>query len=542
VVLECRDVAGPQGAHGPLIAKWDASWFRRLATTIADLPFQDDSVASAIRRAISADPVAFALLYLSHHLKDRDGNITWSEAHFAWAEQALGWAGAPVEPMENRTAIIAPRECGKSTWWFLILPLWAAVNGHSRFAAAFAHATAQAEAHLSTFKHELDTNALLIVDYPQLCEPMRRKTGTTVADRAGMLHQRSGFVFAARGIDSAVLGMKVGDRRPDLLILDDVEPDEANYSPLQAEKRLGTVTDAILPLNIYARVVFVGTVTMPGSIMHQLVKAAKGVETEKWITENCIVATHFRPILTDDDGTERSLWPSKWPLAWLQSQRHTRSFAKNYDNDPMAREGVYWVKEDFQYGLPEGRRWTKTILSVDPAVTSRKTSDFTGLAVVSFLPELRERPTREYPKGRVLAPSGVAIRESLGVRLSGQHLKDKATELMGRFPEIKAIVVETNQGGDLWVDVFAGVPGVKVITTYATEPKEVRFATALEYWQRSRVWHERRFSTMEEQAVGFPRAAYDDVIDGAVTGVQYFLNPPKTVRAGAKVDNYVGST
>jgi hypothetical protein len=512
-----------------------------LATTIADLPFQDDGVASAIRRALATDPVAFAVLYLSHHLKDREGRITWSEAHFAWAQEALGWAEPVTEPEQNRRAVIAPRECGKSTWWFLILPLWAAVNGHSMFAAAFANATSQAEAHLATFKKELDTNPLLAVDFPLVCEPARRKTGTTLADRAGMLHTKAGFVFAARGMDSGFLGMKVGDKRPDLLILDDVEPDEANYSPALAEKRLGTIVDAVLPLNIYARVVFVGTVTMPGSIMHQLVKAAQGVEVADWIKDAGIRARHFLPIITNDDGTERSLWPQKWPLAWLQSIRHTRSYAKNYANDPMAREGVYWLKEDFQYGIPDGRRFTRTGLFIDPAVTSRKTSDFTGLAVVSFMPELRERPSREYPKGRVLAPSGVVIRKALGVRLSGRHLRTKVEELLAEFPEVRAIVVETNQGGDLWVDVFDGIPNVKVVTTHATEPKEVRFATNLEHWQRRRVWHAERFATLEEQAVGFPRAAYDDVIDAGVDGVQFFLDPPKKVKAGATSASYVRS-
>jgi hypothetical protein len=484
--------------------------------------------------------VAFAVLYLSAHLKDDQGNVTWSEAHFAWARSALGWAEPVTEPMQDRKAIIAPRECGKSTWWFLILPLWAAANGHSKFAVAFANARAQAETHLQTFKTELERNPLLGLDYPLLCEPKRRRTGTTVADRAGMIHQKDGFVFGAVGMDSGFLGMKVGDRRPDLLILDDVEPDEAKYSPLLAEKRLGTVLDAVLPLNIRARVIFVGTVTMPGSIMHQLAKAAQGVETEPWITENRIQAHHFRPIVTDDDGTERSIWPSKWPLVWLQSQRHTRSYAKNYDNDPMAREGVYWVREDFQYGMPDGRRFVRTCLAVDPAVTSKKTSDFTGLAVVSKMPELRDRPTREHPKGRIRAPSGVVIRESLVVKLSGQHLKAKAEILLGLYPEITEIVVETNQGGDLWEDVFAGIPGIRVRSVTSSASKEVRFATALEFWQRSRVWHERRFATLEEQAVGFPRAAYDDGIDAGVIGVDHYLAvPAKKVMAGATAEPYV---
>lgn len=537
-----RRHAGPAQEGEGLLKKtgrWSAAWFAWLDGEIADLAFRSPGERAAVRRVLAKDPIAFALLYFRHHITDRDGNITWADAHFAWARMALAWTQPVAGPGEHRTAVIAPRECGKSTWWFLILPLWAAANGHSRFAAAFANAGAQAETHLSTFKTELETNALIRADYPDLCTPARRRSGSTVADRAGMLHQRNGFVFAARGIDAAVLGMKVLDARPDLIIMDDIEPDEANYSPAQAEKRLGTVTDAILPLNIYARVVFVGTVTMPGSIMHQLVKAAQGVETEDWIKDEGIVPHHFRPLVTKDDGTEVSIWPAKWPTAWLQSIRHTRSFAKNYDNDPMAREGVYWVREDFKHGEPEGRHCTRTILAVDPAVTSRKTSDFTGLAVVGYLPELRARPVGREP-ARLVAPAGCVIKHSAGVKLTGQHLKQHVLALLARFPEVRTIVIETNQGGDLWLDVFGKIPNIKVVTKFSSEPKEVRFATALDLWQTAggRVWHRERFPTLEEQAVGFPRAPYDDVIDAAVIGVQHFFPAKRPVKAGATTDSY----
>src|SRR3546814_3571818 len=96
----------------------------------------------------------------------------------------------------------------------------------------------------------------------------------TVADTQDLYQAQSGFVFAAGGADVSVLGMKVEDKRPDLLILDDLEPDEASYSLYQMEQSRGTLTDAILPLNIRARVILAGTVTMPGSITHQMVKAA----------------------------------------------------------------------------------------------------------------------------------------------------------------------------------------------------------------------------------------------------------------------------
>jgi hypothetical protein len=526
------------------MARWDSAWMRRLDQELIELAFRPAHEQTEIRKALATDPIAFAVIYFSHHLKDRDGNMTFAEVHFAWARLAEeAFTSVPVEPQEHRHAVIAPRECGKSTWWFLILPMWAAANRHRNFVAAFAHAAAQAEGHLATFKNELDTNVLLRVDFPRLTTPARRRSGTSVADRAGMLKTKSGFTFAARGIDTAVLGMKVDEQRPDCLIMDDVEPDESNYSADQAVKRLTTVTDSILPLNVYAPVFMVGTVTMPGSIMHQQVKAALGVEIEDWIADEKFSGHYFDAIQLNDDGTERSIWEAKWPIEWLQSFRHTRSYAKNFANDPLAREGAYWRREDFQHGMPTvlnpvsgqtiARKATRWILSVDPAITSRKTSDFTGLAVCGFLPELRTKPGRMDPRGRVVAPSGVLIAYSAGVRLTGQHLKEFVlSRILVDHPLIHEIVIETNQGGDLWKDVFMGIPGVKVRTVSSTEPKEVRFATQLEHWQRSRVWHAERFTTLEEQAVGFPNVPYDDVIDGAVIGVAHLLGKGRKIGTG----------
>lgn len=509
------------------MARWDRAWFRQLDVELVNLAFLPLVEQTAVRRVLARDPVAFAMIYLGGHVRSKDtGAVTFAEVHFEWARKARAWSsGDELYPMDDRNAYVAPRETGKSTWWYLILPLWAAANGHKSFIAAFADTSTQAEIHLKTFKRELDTNPLLRLDYPDLTTPARKQSGSTVADSAGMLVMRSGFVFAARGIDASSLGMKVGDRRPDLLIFDDVEPDEARYSAALVVKRLGTILDAIFPLNIRASVVMVGTVTMPGSIMHQLVKAAHGAEHDPWVEEQNIAAHHYRAIIHDAEGAERSLWPAKWPLSWLLSIRHTRMYAKNYDNDPMAREGVYWRKEDFRY-QPALTAVTRTILAVDPAVTTKKASDYTGLAVISYSALSKQ----------------CLIRRAYGVKLTGQHLRRHVIErVLVEYPDITDVVIETNQGGDLWLEVFHHLPNVRVRTITATVSKEIRFADALTYWQRGQVLHETSLPQLEEQAVAFPNGANDDVIDAGVTGVLQFLKPERKVRAGSTVSTYVGA-
>jgi hypothetical protein len=507
--------------------RYDAAWHGRFHSIRADLPFRSAPERIAIRKALASDPVAFAMLYLSHHLKDAEGRITFSEVHYEWARIAESWRGVS-EPQESRHAFIAPRETGKSTWWFLILPLWAAANQVRRFAVAFAHADSQATGHLSTFKRELDTNALLRADFPELCEPARKpSSGSTLADRQGMLHTSSGFVFAARGVDTASLGLKVGEIRPDLLVFDDIEPDEARYSPLLAKKRLGTIQDALLPLNIRAAVVMVGTVTMPGSIMHQLVRVSHGADDEelKWILDEKIIPHHHEPILPNEDDTERSMWPEKWPLAWLESIRHTRSFAKNYLNDPMGRDGDYWTSDDFTYGTV-GAEATRWILQLDPAVTTKGTSDYTGWAVIAYRPP-RERMK---PVAEVVA--------SGKIRLTGEPLRNWVLRKLVEFERIKAVRVEVNQGGELWFTILHDLPA-KLLVHTSNESKEVRFAYALDLYQRGHVLHREKQRECEEQMIAFPNAPYDDIADAAVCGLLFFLSDVPRVPTHVEARSYV---
>jgi len=554
------------------------------------------------RRALTrADPLLFALTYLPHHLKDANNPTappSFADCHFVWCRLALRWAAnrnrAPNDPLpkpqEDRIAEVAPRMCGKSTWWFLIVPMWAAAHQHKRFVAAFASTATQAEKHLRTFKNEIDNNKYLREDYPDLCSPKRRPRGAVVSDRVDEYQAQDGFVFSARGVDSSNLGMKVEQMRPDLLLMDDVEPDETSYSPDMAKKRLRTIQDAILPLNIYASVVFVGTVTMPNSVIHQLVKSARKQKTEDWITDEAIKAHYYPPIVQENKGNkieQRSLWPEKWSLEFLQSIKHTRAYAKNYANDPRGVDGDYWNGEDFTNApfpklTDKTQSFTRTAVFVDPPTTAQKTSDPAGIAIVTWLPPtkqdavnyLRDQLPAEagssliaeldtmsrdmsvpqgYNKHNKHAtnktvqrhPGNVFIRHAEQKRATGKALAKHVYALIANNPHlnIRRIVVEATQGGDLWLEVFDGSP-VTVEITNPREGKETRFGRALEYYQKrpTLVTHDNaaNLSELEEQQLGFPHMVHDDIADAAVSGTLYFLEPkPKKRKIKTRSSSYV---
>lgn len=482
------------------------------------------------RKALAeTDPLLFALIYLPHHLKDAEDNITFAECHMDWVEIAKTWMNPTPKPRENRHAFLAPRATGKSTWWFTILPLWWAAFKYSNFVAAFADSGTQAELHLLTFKRELDENDLLRQDFPDLCEPKKKARGFVEGDSKNMRLCANGFIFMAKGIDSSSLGMKVGTRRPDTLLFDDIEPDESNYSLYQMEQRLITIQDAILPLNERANVCLSGTVTMAGSITHQLIKHNEGFVDEDntfaWVEEENFKVHHAKPILEDENGVRRSLWPEKWPLEYLESIEHTRNYQKNFLNNPMAVDSDYWSMEDFTYG--ELDFCSSTILSIDGAVTTSKESDYTGLAVVGFRPANKDSSGKRNPC--------CVVKYARAVKLKGNPLRSLVMSILDSFPEIRAILVETNQGGDMWLDTLHGLP-VKIYTVHNKEKKESRAGRLLNLYQMSppRVIHEKKFPALEEQMVNFPKGSNDDLVDAVGNAVLMYQRPEKRPKAGIK--------
>ena len=469
------------------------------------------------------NPLLFALIYLPHHLQNSKGEITLSEFHIDLAEYGKNWIHPPTAPKQNRDAWIAPRESGKSTWIFLILPLWAAAHNHVKFIAAFSDAASQAETHLITFKNELDTNEYLQIDYPELCKPkIVSTTGRALANNSWRIVQSNDFIFDANGIDTNSLGKKVFGQRPDLIILDDIEKGEKNYSEYQAGQQLNTVFDDIAPMNIYARMVFVGTTTMPNSIMDQFRKFSEFPDDPElqWIKDQNVKAHYYPAIMQNEDGTERSVWEEKWSLEWLKSQRHLRDFAKNYMNRPINVDGTFWANEDII--IEDLKEYGNTIISVDPAVTKNKVSDYTGIAVLS-------RGIDD------LGNSVIYVREAQQVKLSPSDLSDRVRDLADIY-DAGLLYVETNQGGDLWQDVFKGIP-IKYRSKHQKLSKQIRAGKALNYYQQGKVRHSAHFPALEEQMWSFPKVSHDDVLDAVVTGVLYFLDN-KAVKISAKQFNY----
>jgi hypothetical protein len=264
---------------------------------------------------------------------------------------------------------------------------------------------------------------------------------------------------------------------------------------------------------------------MPGSIVHQLVAKARGDdEIEEWIDEENFVTHHALPIVNRDDGSERSIWPQKWPLSFLLKIRHTRSYAKNFANDPAGNDGGYWTLDDFTVQTLDNP--TLQVLALDPTITTKTTSNPAGIAVVSYAPAYLDNSGGRPRK----VPSRCSVDYAREVRYVGEKLRAYVLRVLAAYPRVRLIVVEGNQAGENWHAILHHMP-VRVVVVWSQAKKEVRAANLLELYQHRppRVVHSGPLPALVQQMCSFPRGN-DDLVD-AVGSVALRLLAPR-VRGG----------
>jgi phage terminase large subunit-like protein len=398
--------------------------------------------------------------------------------------------------------VIAPRSIGKSTWAFLVLPLWAMAHGHRSYVVAFADASGQAEGHLANLRNEIARNELLAQDFPELTPAGRNNAKDLVTE--------GGAAFSARGMDSRTLGAKSGADRPDLLIGDDLEP-MSRYSAQVRDERLHVLLDGVLPMGDRANVLLVGTVVRYGSIMHTLAQYARGRETgEAWPVSEGIAAHYFPPIL-GTGARERSCWPARWPLSELRALRDAggSKWWLNFLNDPPrpGESGAGWTPEMFTYGGADVDQW---VVVVDLAPTSKATSDQTAVAVL----------------GVDVSGRHLVVAECRGVRAQPGEIRDLVHRLAKRY-HAREVHAEVNQGHDTWRRVFQPMPQlpgsgkpVRLVPFHTSSNKRERILDLVDLYGRGGVIHLDRLGELERQALAWPDVRHDDLVDVIALGAE----------------------
>lgn len=477
----------------------------RLQPFMDPLVEEDSERGRTFRREITRnDPLLFALVYCRDQVTVRRGDVdlvAMSEYHLDLISHARRWMlGVPM-----RDAWVAPRKSGKSTWPCLILPLWALAHKHRRFILMVSVNEHAVALHRERIYGQLDGNARLLGDFPDL---LVRKMGS---DRITI----DGRMIMARSIKAQIQGaVAPNGSRPELIILDDIENDESNYSAAEVAKRLRTLRNAVLAMNETAVVELVGTTTMYGSIMHDVVRAAIGEKPAAWITESQFTP-HYYPAILDEGGPrERSLWPGTWSLSWLKAERDRNPayFAINYTNRPETAGGLHWTTDLFvEDPFFVSRR---LVLTVDTAGSDDESADDYGISIIG---------SDEHPD---LGMRKLCVEYAWKGHLTPTQLLEKIHFLHEVNPTLDTLVVETiGTGGKKWRDILSPLPsGLTLLMANPSKrgSKRTRLLWLLRQYERRAMVHRRYFSDLRGQMLSWPKTK-DDLMDAVETGVAYHL-------------------
>ncbi len=193
----------------------------------------------ARRRRCSGSLLLFEKTYFPHlaYLKI----APFQEERLAQMETMIRYGG--------RQAKAEPRGSAKTTH-ALIAALWALLYGYRRHFMVVRASDPEAEQIIRDAKLELETNELLLEDFPEVCAPIRAlegapqragqqtykgvrtrceyHSGWIVLPRAmGKSQKSAGSVLSTSGITGKIRGRKINQLRPDFVLLDDIEDNES---------------------------------------------------------------------------------------------------------------------------------------------------------------------------------------------------------------------------------------------------------------------------------------------------------------------------
>ncbi len=220
------------------------------------------------REGCAGDPTLFGKAYLSHYFTLPTPAFHKRLARL-WTKQVMGGRVPLGEDLNAilsgegcRLVIAAPRGHAKSTVMSLQNVLHAALYGYRKYILLISDTESQASAFLDAIKTELETNDAILRDFGD----MRGKVW-----KSSVILLKNGVRIDALGSGQKLRGRRHGARRPDLILLDDIENDEDVLSADSREKLrrwfFGAVSKAG---DAYTSIVFVGTVLHHDSLLVRL--------------------------------------------------------------------------------------------------------------------------------------------------------------------------------------------------------------------------------------------------------------------------------
>jgi phage terminase large subunit-like protein len=323
---------------------------------------------AAMLYMFSKDIELFARFLFPHHLKSSSPKFH-EEILRLYTDQSI-----------QRIAIAAPRGHAKSTITDLVYLSWAILHKKATFILLISDTFSQATLFLDALKSEFESNDKLKALY-----------GNQVSDHWAQdeIVTRSGIMVKAVGAGMKIRGLKYRENRPDLIIFDDLENEEAVENKERREKTERWMNASVFPaMSKEGRLIVIGTVLHYDSLLNKLISPTLYPD----FTKRLYIARNTVTDPKTGTTTNYALWPEHLSLEELDIiyQNYVASgngplFFMEYQNQPVSDEDRKFKRELFQFfDEPSiSAKSLSTTLTIDRAYSKEHTADFTGFTVVS---------------------------------------------------------------------------------------------------------------------------------------------------------------
>lgn len=258
----------------------------------------------------------------------------------------------------------------KSTHMGVFVPLWLKIQKERQFHTLVLVSKSEdsADRLLADLQAELEFNQRYINDFGE-----QMKEGNWAE---GEFTTLDGYYFTSIGRGQSPRGLKNKSRRPDYIIIDDIDDDEM----VRNEQRVSKATEWVLSALFGAMEAGRGRFIMVGN------RIAKNSVLSKIIERPGVY--HTKVNILDRDG--KPTWKENYTAAEVAEMRQMmgeRNFQKEYMNNPTTEGSVFRAK-DIRYGkMLQLKEYRQLICYTDPSFKNSATADYKATMLVGKTPD-----------------------------------------------------------------------------------------------------------------------------------------------------------
>lgn len=443
--------------------------------------------------------------------KNFDGAVKSPACHREWWELFCS--------KNNQVAIAAPRRHAKTTAVTQTCALAAVLFREREYVLIVSDTITQAIQFLGDIKQELLENEALRALFK-----IKGFIKETEDDFICMCEDGHIFRMSAKGAEQKLRGLKWNNKRPDLILCDDLENDEIVMNKERRLKFKRWFFAALVPcLSYRGKIMYVGTILHNDSLLESLMP--KRMEKYTVVTPLKTYSTRpnrewisvkYRAHTTEFDEI---LWPELYDKSWFTRKRQEYIdqgipdiYSQEYLNNPIDESIAYFRRSDFKdftetdLQLIQQKDWKKRFafyVGTDLAVSTKDVADWSVFVIAGLNEDgvlYIFKVIRERMDSQEIVETILAIQQTYNPMVISME-KGQIEKAIGPF--LRQRMLDTG--------IFPAILGLAPSTDKLTRARSIqaRMRSGAVKFDKKSDW----YYDLEDEAAIFPRGKHDDQVD-----------------------------